>query len=131
MEKNQLQVVKPDKILFIQKLKLKRKIAVPDIKQYLADEFKLVNEQEKFIKEQGKKIRNFEVMQQKYDLTLITLNEYKERIEKLRKEKDKLLETIEKQKRNKGIVLKNFEKTLYKQKLLWYNVKRKCLTIIK
>ena len=98
MEKNQIQVVKPDKISFIQKLKLKRKIAVPDIKQYLADEFKLVNEQEKFIQEQGDKIRKFEVMAQKYDISLITLNEYKERIEKYKKQIDKLTKSIEEQK---------------------------------
>ena len=73
-------IVKPNKISIIDKWKLKRKIAVPDIKQYLVDEFTIIKDLEKEIREKTKNINELELIKQKYEMSLVTLKEYKERL---------------------------------------------------
>lgn len=73
-------MVKPNKISVIDKWKLKRKIAVPDVKQYLVDEFKLIEDLEHDIREKTKKINELEEIKSQYEMSLITLKEYKERL---------------------------------------------------
>lgn len=83
-------IVKPNKISIIDKWKLKRKIAVPDIKQYLVDEFNLIKDLEKDIKNKTKQINKLQETEQKYNMSLVTLNEYKERLV----EKDKTIDSL-------------------------------------
>ena len=73
-------IVKPNKLSVIDKWKLKRKISVPDVKRYLVDEFKLIDDLEHDIKEKTKKINELEEIKSKYEISLITLKEYKERL---------------------------------------------------
>lgn len=68
-----------------------KKISVADIKQYLVDEMKQTREQQNAIynlQDELKKAKEYEV---KYDLTLVTLDEYKTRL-KSTKDRIKILE---------------------------------------
>ena len=67
-------------------IKYSRKVKVADIKQYLVDEYKLTKELEKENKGLRKEVSKLKIVEDKYDLTLITLNEYKDRIERKNKE---------------------------------------------
>lgn len=64
----------------VKNIKYSRKVKVADIKQYLVDEYKLTKELDKENKKLRKEIDNLKITEQKYDLTLITLDEYKNRI---------------------------------------------------
>ena len=83
----------------INKVKYSRKVKVADIKRYLVDEFKLTKDLDKQNKELKGKLEEAEELEKKYELTLVTLSEYKARIEERNKEIGKLEEKIEKQKR--------------------------------
>lgn len=72
--------------------KFNKKISVADIKQYLVDEFDNSKKQQNQIyklQDELKKKKEYEV---KYELSLTTLNEYKERVEKA-KDRNKHLES--------------------------------------
>lgn len=57
-----------------------RKVKVADIKQYLVDEFKITKDLTKENRKLHKAIKEFKKIEDKYNLTLITLDEYKDRI---------------------------------------------------
>lgn len=63
----------------VNNIKYSKKVKVTDIKQYLVDEFKLTNNLVKENKELRKELDKKEIEIQKNDLTLITLEEYKNR----------------------------------------------------
>ena len=67
-------------------IKYTRKVKVADIKQYLVDEYKLTNELNKENKDLRKQLEVANEINQKYDLSLITLDEYKKRLEDNKKE---------------------------------------------
>lgn len=64
----------------VNKIKYTKKVRVSDIKTYLVDEYKLTKSLDKENKELRKRIENAEVINQKYDVALITLDEYKQRL---------------------------------------------------
>ena len=78
----------------VKNIKYSRKIKVADIKQYLVDEYKLTKELGKENKNLRKELNKSKVIEEKYDLTLITLDEYKSRIndknEEIKELNDKL-----------------------------------------
>lgn len=61
-------------------IKYNRKVKVADIKQYLVDEYKLTNKLNKENKDLRKELEKAKEVGQKYDLALVTLDEYKNRI---------------------------------------------------
>lgn len=71
----------------------KKKVIVSDIKQYLVDEFKKTNNQEKQIEELKDKIKKCIEIEIKYNTTLVTLDEYRKRVEN----KEKRIIDLEKQ----------------------------------
>lgn len=78
----------------ISTIKYTRKVKVADIKQYLVDEYKLTNELNKENKDLRKQLEVANEISQKYDLSLITLDEYKKRLEDNKKEISDLEKTI-------------------------------------
>jgi len=70
----------------VKTIRYSKKIKVADIKQYLVDEYKLTNELDKENKNLRKEIDKLKVIEQKYDLALITLDEYKNRIDDKKEE---------------------------------------------
>lgn len=95
----------------------KKKVSVADIKQYLVDEFQKSNTQQNEIeklKDQLKKALELEI---KYNATLITLDEYKQRLEDRERRVAKLDSDIEKleNKVRKENELKNDEILKYKK----------------
>lgn len=64
----------------ISTIKYTRKVKVADIKQYLVDEYKLTNKLNKENKDLRKELEKAKEVGQKYDLALVTLDEYKNRI---------------------------------------------------
>lgn len=64
----------------VNKIKYTRKVRVADIKTYLVDEYKLTKSLDKENKELRKSIEKAELINQKYDVALITLDEYKQRL---------------------------------------------------
>lgn len=64
----------------------KKKVTVADIKQYLVDEFQNTNKQQKEIDELKDKIKKSLEIELKYETTLVTLDEYKNRLEEREKE---------------------------------------------
>ena len=64
----------------VKNIKYSKSIKVADIKQYLVDEYKLTKELDKENRNLRKEIDDLKITEQKYDLTLITLDEYKSRI---------------------------------------------------
>ena len=78
----------------ISTIKYTRKVKVADIKQYLVDEYKLTNELNKENKDLRKQLEVANVISQKYDLSLITLDEYKKRLGDSKKEISDLEKTI-------------------------------------
>lgn len=65
----------------VSKIKYSRKVKVTDIKQYLVDEFNLVKQLETENKELHNLLEQAKELEDKYNLTLVTLEEYKARIE--------------------------------------------------
>ena len=65
----------------IKNIKYSRKVKVADIKQYLVDEYKLTKELDKENKKLKKELDDAQIIKEKYELTLITLDEYKSRID--------------------------------------------------
>lgn len=61
-------------------IKYTRKVKVADIKQYLVDEYKLTNKLNKENKDLRNALEKAKAVGQKYDLALVTLDEYKKRI---------------------------------------------------
>ncbi len=78
----------------ISTIKYTRKVKVADIKQYLVDEYKLTNELNKENKDLRQQLEVANVISQKYDLSLITLDEYKKRLGDSKKEISDLEKTI-------------------------------------
>lgn len=66
----------------VNKIKYTKKVRIADIKTYLVDEFNLTKSLDKENKGLRKELKKAEVISQKYDLTLVTLSEYKERLKK-------------------------------------------------
>ena len=99
--KNSLAKIKPKAISMIKKWRMKQKVSVPSIKQYLVDEFELTKSLEKENKEFYQRIENYKKTEEQYELSLTTLEKYKERIEDrnkeikdLKEDNSKLKETI-------------------------------------
>ena len=84
----------------VNKIKYTKKVRVADIKTYLVDEFKLAKELNNENKKLKQVVKKAEIINQKYDLTLITLEEYKDRIKDKNKEIDNLESEIKKLKEN-------------------------------
>ena len=80
----------------VSKVKYTKKVRVADIKSYLVDEFKLSKELNNENKKLKKDLKKAEEISQKYDLTLITLEEYKDRIKDKNKEISNLEQEIKK-----------------------------------
>lgn len=80
----------------VKNIKYSKKIKVSDIKQYLVDEYKLTKELNKENKNLKKEIDKIKMVEEKYDLTLITLSEYKDRISDKNKEIEDLKTKISK-----------------------------------
>ena len=99
---NKLSII-PQKL---KEVKYKRKVKIADIKQYLVDEYNLTKELDKENRNLKSQIEELEISKQKYELTLVTLDEYKKRIE--RKNEDiKELENQKKELKNKNRLLTN------------------------
>lgn len=73
----------------------KKKVTVADIKQYLVDEFQNTNKQQKEIDELKDKLKKSLETELKYETTLVTLDEYKNRLEEREKRITKLEKDIE------------------------------------
>lgn len=73
----------------------KKKVTVADIKQYLVDEFQNTNKQQKEIEELKDKLKKSLETELKYETTLVTLDEYKNRLEEKEKRITKLEKDIE------------------------------------
>lgn len=80
----------------IKSIRYSKKIKVADIKQYLVDEYKLTKELTRENKSLKKEIDKIKIAEEKYDLTLITLSEYKDRISDKNKEIEELKNKISK-----------------------------------
>lgn len=80
----------------VKKIEYSKKVKVADIKKYLADEYKLTDKLNKENKELRKQLDEADITRQKYELTLITLDEYTKRL----KEKDKTIDELLKDKEN-------------------------------
>ena len=76
--------------------KFTKKVTISDIKQYLVDEFKKSDNQQKQIEELKDKLKSALELEIKYNATLITLDEYKKRLEDREKRIIKLDKDIEK-----------------------------------
>lgn len=89
----------------VNKLKIKRtkKVKVADIKKYLVDEYKLTDNLNKENKDLRKKLDEADILKQKYDLALVTLDEYKKRLD----DKDKEIKDIS---NTKEIIKNQYEK---------------------
>lgn len=73
----------------------KKKVTVADIKQYLVDEFQNTNNQQKEIEQLKDKIKKSLETELKYNTALVTLDEYKNRLEEREKRITKLENDIE------------------------------------
>lgn len=78
----------------VKNIKYSKKVKVADIKQYLVDEYKLTKKLDKENRNLRKELNKVKLIEEKYDLTLITLDEYKNRIsdknEEIKELNDKL-----------------------------------------
>lgn len=78
----------------VKNIKYSKKVKVADIKQYLVDEYKLTKKLDKENRNLRKELNEAKLIEEKYDLTLITLDEYKNRIsdknEEIKELNDKL-----------------------------------------
>lgn len=75
----------------VNKIKYTKKVKVSDIKTYLVDEYKLTKTLNKENKDLRKQLEKAKQTEQKYDLFLITLDEYKTRL----KDKDNEINDLE------------------------------------
>ena len=93
----------------VNKIKYSRKVKVADIKSYLVDEFKLAKELTKENEKLRQDIEEQKIIEQKYDLTLVTLDEYKGRLA----EKEKMINELKRKidKLNTDIKLLSNENT--------------------
>ena len=66
--------------MLINTVKYTKKVKVADIKQYLMDEYKLTNNLVKENKELRKDLEKSKITEEKYNVALITLDEYKRRL---------------------------------------------------
>lgn len=57
-------------------------IPVPDIKQYLVQEYEKVRQLEVYTRELETQLEEAEILQHKYDAAMITLDEYKKRLDR-------------------------------------------------
>ncbi len=73
----------------------KKKVTIADIKQYLVDEFENTNKQQKEIDELKDKLKKAVETELKYETTLVTLDEYKNRLEEREKRIIKLEKDIQ------------------------------------
>lgn len=89
----------------VKKIEYSKKVKVADIKKYLADEYKLTDKLNKENKELRKQLDEADITRQKYELTLITLDEYTKRLN----EKDKTIDDLLKDKDN----LKNEKQKIF------------------
>ena len=80
----------------VNKIKYTKKVRIADIKKYLVDEFNLTKTLDKENRQLRKELQKAEVTSQKYDLTLVTLSEYKERLKRKDTEIKELEEKINK-----------------------------------
>lgn len=62
-------------------LSIKKKVSINDIKQYLVDEFENTKNLQKQVYSLQDKIKECAETQLKYDTTLLTLDEYKKRLQ--------------------------------------------------
>ena len=99
--------------------KFNKSIKVADIKQYLVDEFQKTNEQQKEIERLKDGVKEAVEIELKYNTTLVTLDEYKKRLEDRERRISKLEQDIEylENKLKKENELKNDEILKYKQLL--------------
>lgn len=74
--------------------KYNTKVKIADIKQYLVDEFKLAKDLDKQNKEYYKEIERLKEIVIKYEVALVTLDEYKDRLQTKYKDIKELKETI-------------------------------------
>ena len=99
----------------VSSINFSRKVRVADIKKYGADEYKLVETLNKENKELRKDLEKAEETKIKYDIALVTLDEYKNRIKEkdndineLNKKIDKLKDEISKLNNEKNsLIIKN------------------------
>ena len=82
----------------VKNIRYSKKIKVADIKQYLVDEYKLTKELNKENKNLKKEIDKIKVIEDKYNLALITLDEYKGRINDKNQEIEELKNKLSKAK---------------------------------
>lgn len=104
----------------VNKIKYTKQVRIADIKKYLVDEFNLTKTLDKENKKLRKELQKAEVTSQKYDLTLVTLSEYKERLKRKDTEIKELEATINKYK-NEIRTLKD-EKTELSLKVKQMNI---------
>ena len=99
----------------VSSINFSRKVRVADIKKYVVDEYKLVDTLNKENKELRKDLEKAEETKIKYDIALVTLDEYKNRIKEkdndineLNKKIDKLKDEISKLNNEKNsLIIKN------------------------
>ncbi len=96
---------------FIGNVKYSKRVRVADVKGYLVDKMKFTRELDKENKELRKKLEDFELFREKYDIILTTLDEYKKRLDDENKEKKELRNTITELKSDLKI-MKNDKNTL-------------------
>lgn len=77
----------------VNKIKYTKKVRIADIKTYLVDEYNLTKTLNKENKNLRKSLEKACIVNQKYDLALITIDEYKTRL----KDKDEEINDLEKQ----------------------------------
>ena len=86
MEKGKMNLIPA----LVSTIKYNRKVKVADIKQYLVDEYKLTDTLNKENKDLRKQLDKAEETKAAYDLTLVTLDEYKKRLNEKNKDIDEL-----------------------------------------
>lgn len=90
--------------------KFNKKVSVADIKQYLVDEFKTSNDLQKQVYSLEDKLNEAKKIEAEYELTLTTLDEYKNRIEKIKERNNDLenqIKDLQKNIKNKSSEIAN------------------------
>ena len=97
--------------------KFNKSIKIADIKQYLVDEFQKTNKQQQEIERLKDGVKKAVEIELKYNTTLVTLDEYKKRLEDRERRISKLEQDIEclEKKLKKENELKNDEILKYKK----------------
>ena len=106
-----------DKILSKFNIIPRKKISIPDIKQYLVDEFNNTNQLQKQVYRLQDDLKKCAETEVKYQATLLTLDEYKnrvkekeERIKKLDNDIKKIQEELKKEKELKNSKILEYKK---------------------